>query len=240
MKPVIGVTAPVLDQAERGNEVIPRILLNIRYVRAVRDAGGLPIILPASIRFAANPEEMLDRLDGILFSGGSHQSEHRFLKEKAATLRDTDPERYDYEVTLAQGAYNRRLPIMGICRGHQTLVEALNGRVRSNMELQPDSTVGHHQSLSRAESTHWVETVDDTILGKILGPRAMVNSLHRQAVDKLPEGLRAAAHAADGLIEAVVGEKPFVLGVQFHPEWLYDRRPEFLDFFKIFINQAQK
>jgi putative glutamine amidotransferase len=179
-------------------------------------------------------------VDGILFSGGSHQSEHRFLKEKSATLRDTDPGRYDYEVALAREAYSQRLPIMGICRGHQTLVEALDGRVRSNRDLQPESTVEHHQSLPRVEPVHRVETVDNTVLRMVLGPRAKVNSLHRQAVAELPEGLRAAAHAPDGLIEAVVGDKPFVLGLQFHPEWLYDRRPQFLDFFKIFINQARK
>jgi putative glutamine amidotransferase len=229
-----------MDETRSGTEPVPITLLNAQYARAVSDAGGLPMIIPAHKRIAASPDDLVGKLDGILFSGGSQRSETRFLERRSATLRDTDPERYDFEVALIKEAFGRGLPMMGICRGHQTLVEAFNGKVRSNSELQTDTDVAHHQSLPSVDAVHWIETVDGTLPARVLGPRTKVNSLHRQAVTDLPAMLKAAAYAPDGLIEAVVGEKPFVLGLQFHPEWLYEHRPEFLDLFRTFTTRAKE
>lgn len=239
MKPLIGITAPVSNENKGAEEVIPVAVLNAQYARAVRDAGGVPVILPAHFHFETAPDEILDRLDGLLFSGGNSFSETSFLSQKAQTLRDTDPKRYDFEISLAREANRRNLPMMGICRGHQTLVEAFGGRVEAIETLQPAIEVEHRQAKPRVESAHGIETVDHTVLRSILGPRVRVNSLHRQVVSQVPHGFRAAAHSADGLIEAVVGEKVFVLGLQFHPEWLYDRCPEFLELFALLIEAAK-
>jgi putative glutamine amidotransferase len=135
-------------------------------------------------------------------------------------LRQIDPDRWDYEVELTRLAWEQKVPVLGICRGCQTMAEALDGGQVSI--IIENTMVGgkHYQRGRAAETSHAIETAANSRLRTILGQVAKVNSFHRQFVSQPPTGFSATAFSDDGYIEAIEAENGFIIGVQFHPEWL--------------------
>ena len=129
--------------------------------------------------------------------------------------------------------------MMGICRGHQMIVEALGGKVALPQASPDKKQIPHLQAEPDRQPTHNIEIATDSLLGKALGDRQKVNSFHRQVATIIPEGIRPVAWSEDGFIEAVEAEEPLALGCQFHPEWLYEDRSEFLELFRILIQRAR-
>jgi putative glutamine amidotransferase len=236
--PLIGISCHLAEQSGPLGNNRPFHRLAARYTGAVRDAGGIPVILPAHPEYAAEPSEAISRLDGLLLSGGTCLPPGAFSRNKSPELRETDPRRYDYEADLVREAWRKGVPLMGICRGHQTLVEVLGGELILNIAVQNSAALNHYQELSPESTSHRIAVVAGTILAGCLGFEEKVNSFHRQAVHAPPEGMKAAAVSEDGLIEAVEGKDPFVLGVQFHPEWLYRKQKCFLRIFEEFVSRA--
>jgi putative glutamine amidotransferase len=237
-KPVIGITAHQVEQREPSGWIRTFLRVAAQYAQAVKDAGGRPIVLPTNKDFASHPAELTEVMDGLLLSGGTDLPPGSFTSKLEPTLRETDPQRYDYEVRLVVEAHRKGMPIMGICRGHQTLVEALGGSLTLNLHIEGRAGLNHYQDISPDIPSHDIELTAGTWPAERLGPRIRVNSFHRQAVAEAPDGLTVAAVSEDGVIEAVSSINPFVLGIQFHPEWLYPTRPEFLQLFEAFIEQA--
>lgn len=240
MKPRIGITVHSYEETAREGHREARYAVAARYARAVLDAGGVPLLLPTRPDGAAAAGDVLEGVDGLLFSGGGNLPARIFAGDASPTLRDTNPERYDYEVRLAVAAREDTIPMLGICRGMQTLAEAAGGHLIPNLERLPAYRGRHYQTEPPAARTHGARLEAASILGRALPSALTVNSFHRQAVDVVPDGYHATAFADDGLVEAIEADDGRVLGTQFHPEWLTAVEPGFLAPFAWLVSAAQQ
>lgn len=222
MQPIVAVVADVRDFDNYRWHCTPQFYLDA----AISVAGVLPLIVPAfgeRIDYA----ELLGRVDGVLLSG-SKSNVHPSLYGDAPTA---DHEPYDEArdataMPLIRGALERGVPLFAICRGLQELNVALGGSIAS--EIQRREGVFDHRAPTSDEQderfapAHEVGVRENGCLAGILAAdRIKVNSLHRQAIEKLAPGLSIEAAADDGTVEAVTvdGAKGFVIGVQWHPEY---------------------
>lgn len=236
--PVIGITVHVAEVTAKEGHPEWRFQVGARYAEAVREAGGLPLLVPTHAAASARAADVIAAMDAVLLSGGGSIPGRYFVDNPDPSLRDTNPERYDFEVELVRLAWADRTPLLGICRGHQTIAEALGGTI-----LRDLSRVGaksHYQTEPPTVTTHTVALTGGSALAGWLGAEAAVNSFHRQVVDRPPAGWRTTAVSDDGWTEAIEAEEGFGLGVQFHPEWLTDRHPGFRRVFEEFVLAAKR
>lgn len=222
--PLIGITT-----SRRPNqEGIPLLGAPEAYARALVEAGAAPLLIPLELPAAAF-DEILSRLDGVLLSGGGDIHPQFFGLETDLDLRSVDPDRDRMELHLVETLVQTGLPFLGICRGIQTLNVALGGTLYLDIHTQLPDAIEHdfYHKGPRDYLAHPVRVEANSLLGKITAQAELqVNSLHHQAVHQLAPGLRATAHAPDGLVEAVeLPDHPFGLAVQWHPEWLTGHTP---------------
>ena len=216
--PLIGVSASITigKQPERA-------YLNSAYVAAVQQAGGVPVLLVPQHDPRAQAA-LLERVDGVLLTGGGDIDPAQFGEEPHPTVSDVSPARDGLEIALVQGAMARHLPLLAICRGIQVLNVALGGSLHQDVASSPGTPIAHSQNAPRHEPTHQVKIEARSRLADIVGAHDLdVNSMHHQAIKGLGRGLRPVAFSpADGLIEAAELDDTtqFVLGVQWHPEEL--------------------
>lgn len=220
----------------RGEE---RFEQSAKYARAVRLAGGTPVYLGTHLDYAAPAGGVLASLDGVIFSGGGGNHRSYFESGASPSLRETNPARYDYEAELISYASANKMPVLGICRGFQTLAEVLGGELANDLR-RLDSMVCHSQEEPADVATHDVTISPGTTLHGDLGPRMRVNSLHGQGVTLPPVGFTVSATADDGLIEAFETEGGLAQGTQFHPEWLVDGEAGFLRIFATLVRHARE
>jgi putative glutamine amidotransferase len=222
MRPLIGVTTSEMRRGElatlrrHGEPPHPEMALGLTYLRALERAGGLPVVLPP-VAVEAVPT-LLGRLDGVCLSGGPDLDPAAYGERRHHELGPTEPALDAFELALAREADLRGTPLLGVCRGAQTLNVARGGTLHQHVE--------HHRQTELATvTTHPIGIALHSRVGRIVGcTRLEVNSFHHQAVDVLGSGLRIAARADDGTIEAIEApEHPFLLGVQWHAETLADR-----------------
>ena len=241
MNPLIGIT-PALSTDTLPHGTFERHVLNRAYVDAVVAAGGFPLLLPAQDE--AHAEVLLDAVDGLLLSGGGDVEPSRY---GATTVHPATygvhPLRDAWELALLAGAYARDLPILAICRGIQVVNVGLGGTLVQDVEDQWPGAIQHRQverGLAVDEVGHEVAVVPGTLAEEVFGvARLGVNSYHHQAVRDVAPGLVAAATAPDGVIEAVAAPgKAFVLGVQWHPELMFERHPAHLKPFAGLVEAA--
>jgi putative glutamine amidotransferase len=212
-RPVIGVTT-YLTPATFGVWEEDAALVPAAYVRAVESAGGRPLLVPPSTDAI---DETLDALDGLLFSGGSDLDPELYGQDAHAETNGVVPERDKGELELLQAALERDMPVLAVCRGSQVLNVALGGDLVQHL---PD-VVGDekHKHTPGVFADHDVDVFPGTRVHRILGDRAPVKSHHHQGYGRLGEGLREAARAEDGTLEAVEDpSRRFTLGVLWHPE----------------------
>ena len=235
-KPVIGIT---------GNYGELTCKLAEGYYKSVERAGGVPVIIPplSDTDVIINT---LEHLDGLILSGGADYDPHYAGEEPCPLLGTINEERDLPELFITQLAYNRQLPILGICRGIQTLAMALGGHVCQDISLSPnpspkrEGSINHSQEEERNVATHHVTIEKDSTLYNIyrdsgsplplegVRGRLSVNSFHHQAVDETGPRFRVIARSDDGIIEAMEStEYKSILGVQWHPECLDDGLPIF-------------
>ena len=236
-KPLIGITCG--SSGSDRNTKVPQDRLNCAYSRAVMAAGGLPVILPN----LAEPRvelEILDRLDGLLLSGGADIAPRHYGQQPFNSSVEIDETRDVTEIPLAREAVRRDLPVLGICRGIQTLNVALGGTLVQDLAIQKPTEVRHRQTEPRGTTTHPIEIDTCTRMEAALGAnRVRVNSLHHQALDRIAEELKATAFAPDGIVEGVeIREARFIVAVQFHPEELISESPEARRLFASFVEAA--
>lgn len=237
-KPLIGITCHLAMQPDPSGNTRTFHRLSTQYTMAILAAGGLPILLGTATDYVSPPMDVISELDGLLLSGGTDLPAGSFSDNPRPTLRETDPVRYDYEVELVREAWRCGKPMMGICRGHQTLAEALGGRLILNIMKDNPQSLDHYQREPPSSPSHAITIASDTRLKEWLGEGTPVNSFHRQAVAEPPAGFVVSARSGDHLIEAIESERSFALGLQFHPEWMFQSRPEFLRPFQAFIQEA--
>jgi putative glutamine amidotransferase len=212
-KPVIGITT-YLTPARFGAWEDETALIPAAYVRAIEAAGGRPLLVPPS---TDGIDETLDRLDGLLFSGGSDLDPELYGQEAHPETNEIVPERDRAEIALLRAALERDMPVLAVCRGSQVLNVVLGGDLVQHL---PD-VVGDekHKHTPGQFADHEVELEPGTRVQEILGDHAPVKSHHHQGYGKLGSGLRESARAEDGTVEAVEDpERRFAIGVLWHPE----------------------
>jgi putative glutamine amidotransferase len=212
-RPVIGITT-YLTLARFGVWEDDAALIPAAYVRAVEAAGGRALLVPPSME---GIDETLGALDGLLFSGGSDLDPEIYGQQAHAETDGVVPERDRAELALLQAALERDMPVLAVCRGSQVLNVACGGDLVQHL---PD-VVGDekHKHTPGVFADHDVDLVSGTRVQQILGDHAPVKSHHHQGYGQLGEGLREAARADDGTIEALEDpSRRFALGVLWHPE----------------------
>jgi putative glutamine amidotransferase len=215
-KPLIGITTYV-EPASWGHWQLEAALVPYDYVRAVERAGGRAVLVPPD---DDGNEELLDALDGLIFSGGNDLAPESYGAEADPTTTGTNPARDSGELALLTAALERDLPVLAICRGAEVLNVARGGGLVQHL---PD-VVGHegHRAVVGEFSEHTVR-VDPA--SRIESAPGAVKSHHHQGLGRLGDGLREIAWADDGVVEAVEDpEKPFLVGVLWHPEAGEDQR----------------
>ena len=165
---------------------------------------------------------VLGRIDALVLSGGADINPLFMDEAPVQGLHGINPERDDYELLLTRLAFDRQIPILGICRGIQTLTLALGGSMFQDIYSTPDGKrlLKHSQDAPRNTLTHFVNIEKSSLLAQICkAEKIAVNSFHHHAISSPGEHLKISAYATDGVIEAVESSefKP-VLGVQWHPE----------------------
>ena len=214
MRPVIGITTYVTP-ARWSHWELEASLIPQDYVRAVEQAGGRPLLVPPS---EEGVEETLDAMDGLVFSGGSDLDPEHYGAEAHPETLGIQPERDRAELGLLRAALERDMPVLGVCRGSQVLNVARGGDLHQHLP-EIVGHEGHKHNPPGAFTDHDVAIEPQTKLAGILGERHVVKSHHHQGLDRVGEGLRVAAHAEDGSIEAVEDpRRRFALGVLWHPE----------------------
>lgn len=225
-QPVIGLTGNFADGDARLCE---------QYYMSVVRAGGTPVIIPP----VADKDVIintLDKIDGLVLTGGGDINPLWAGEEPSPRLHGINHMRDKAELLTVRLAYNRQIPMLGICRGIQTLVTALDGEVDQDIAesfaaahgagraaaAAGHSLIKHSQDADRSEPTHTVRISRESVLYSLYKTETLaVNSIHHQAVRASGRRFSVSAKAPDGVIEAIESSefKPFI-GVQWHPEWL--------------------
>ncbi len=217
-KPVVGITA-YLTTAAWGAWSMESALVPANYVSAVAAAGGAPLIVPTE----ADVDATLDLVDGLVFSGGSDLDPSLYGAAAHEKTGGVVRQRDDFELRLMRAALERDVPLLAICRGSQVLNVARGG----DLEQHVPDRVGHedHLAMPGVFSEHGVEVLPETRLAEVFsGSRGDVKSHHHQGFGDLGSGLREAARAPDGTLEAIEDpSRRFAVGVLWHPEAGEDR-----------------
>ena len=230
-KPVIGLSGNFVDGETR---------LADRYYKSVVAAGGVPVIIPplADRHVIINT---LERIDGLILTGGGDINPLWAGEEPSPHLHAINGERDKAELLTTVLAYNRHIPMLGICRGIQTLAVALGGKVDQDIKesyvarhkaagltaAAGHILIKHSQDAGRDVPTHTVNIDRQSVLYTLYNTTTIaVNSMHHQALRSAGKRFKVCATAPDGVIEAIESsEYRHVMGVQWHPEWLEDSGP---------------
>ena len=223
-QPVIGIT---------GNYGELTCKLSEGYYKSIQRAGGVPVIIPP-LSDTDSIINTLEHIDGLLLSGGGDYNPLFTGEDPSPKLGGINNERDLPELLITQLAYNRQIPMLGICRGIQTLAIALGGKVKQ--DISDICKVKHSQDADRSEPTHSVAIEEDSILYTLYNNKTIyVNSFHHQAVEDGGKRFRVVGRSADGIIEAIESsEFKSIMGVQWHPECMSEGLP----IFEWFVNEA--
>jgi len=226
--PLIGITTPVCRQTNT-------CCLRANYVKAVRMAGGVPILLPPE---ETDCQPLLERLEGLIFTGGGDIEPSAYNGVQHPTIYNVDSERDLFELNLAKLALAAEKPVLGICRGLEILVVASGGSLVAHLPDEFGEKIDHRQA-ELTPSEHLVYITPHSRLAAIADDTEVrVFSWHHQAVSLVPLGWRVAARACDGVVEALEHEHhPWALGLQWHPE-LSLQDPSQQQIFNSFVNAA--
>lgn len=242
MKPVIGVT-PDFNAGDRedmgGRE--PTYFLRARYARAIEDLGGVPLILPLAADQRVR-RQLLKGLDGLLLTGSGPDLPPRLYGERQRyRYKLMSRPRYDFELGMARLAADEGLPMLGICGGMQAINVALGGSLVQDIAAQRAAALAHRAAGPATRLSHPVQVSPRSLLRRIVRQAQIrVNSSHHQSVNRLAPSLAVSAVAPDGIIEAIEAPRhPFLLGVQWHPEFLYDRNDVHRRLFLAFLKAAR-
>jgi putative glutamine amidotransferase len=232
-RPVIGVTLG--DGDRKGYHAMRE-----DYVRSVEAAGAVPLVLPTQEPGAA--EAILDRLDGLVLSGGIDVDPALYGCAPHPKLGRVDRARDEFEIALTRLALQRDLPLFAICRGQQLLNVATGGTLVQDIPSVVAGAVAHDAPGRRTRRSHAVEVAPGSRLAEILGPGPLlVNSFHHQSIDRLGLGLEVTGRSpGDGVIEAVeMKGRSFVVGVQWHPESFWNETVSFKALFEAHVEACR-
>lgn len=199
--------------------------INEAYANAIKNCGG-------ELRMFETTEEIdaaIDQADGVLLPGGVDVNPGLYGEERRVETQPPHNERDRFEMYLLERAIEKRIPILGICRGLQVINVKQGGTLYQDIEKEMPGSIRHDwhhdeegKAISRSQLTHSVSIQEGSEVHAILQQgKVEVNSLHHQGIKDLGKGLVASGHSLDGLIEAIeMPDYPYLIGVQWHPEEL--------------------
>lgn len=237
-RPLIGLTG-YRNLSEQG---YARFSVSEAYTSSLVNAGAIPLMIPSGLS-DHDVNELLNRLDGLVFTGGGDISPSAYGQPAHPSVNGTDLDRDQLEFMLVTQAIQRNLPFLGICRGLQVINVALGGDLYADILEQHPGALKHSffPDFPREYLAHNVEIVQQSLIAGILGVAGVeVNSLHHQGIRNIAAGLRATALAPDGIIEAIeLPGHPFGLAVQWHPENLQEHL-SMREIFKSLVDASTK
>lgn len=210
------------------------------YIKAVEDSGGIPIIIPCVIdpslycRYTAI-------CDGFLFCGGDDITPWLFGEELVTAHGKTDTKTDIFHLSFMDYVLTAKLPLLAICRGMQILNVVLGGSIYQDISLRSELSINHMQlSENRTDVSHRVMFSKNSMLYNICGDCEITNSFHHQCIKTLGKDLRISGISSDGVIEALESVvHPFVVGVQWHPECMYQSYPSMKKLWHNFIKNSK-
>jgi len=234
MQPLIVLT-PGYDFHKGPSRTEYMVRVNRAYAEAVRNAGGVPVLMAWE-----EEGDLLEHADGVLFTGGEDLDPALYGEEKFNDTVGICALRDRVELAFAKACFAKRIPILGICRGIQTLNVALGGSLWQDIPGQNPDALPHSGGVTHEvtlKAGHW--------LADLYGNRTQVNSYHHQAVKTPGEGLIPVAWSPDGYIEAVEHETWPLFATQWHPERMTgcSKKPDLPDsapLFERFVRQCGK
>lgn len=237
--PIIGLTTRNTNIPKPN---FPLISTPKSYTEALIRAGALPVLIPLNLPASQN-RALLERLDGIIFTGGGDLHPDRYGGQPHPKVGNVDEQRDQFELDLFESARQAEIPFLGICRGFQTINVALGGTLYEDIADQHPGALTHdcYPDYPSSHIAHTVSITSGSLLANIVGSTELpVNSLHHQGVKNLAPELEPLAWAPDGLLEAYrLPDHPlFGLAVQWHPEWLPEAEPQ-QAIFSAFIQAAE-
>lgn len=227
-KPLIGITCKLIEDH---GDLYYRLDRN--YVESIEKAGGVPVIMPF-FETRKEASSFLDRLDGVLFTGGADLHPSRWgEKKKHPKANLLVPEKEESDLLAAREALERDLPVLGICLGMQEINVASGGSLHQHIYDLPD--VRKHSG----GAMHGLELRGASRMSDAVEKILTVNSYHHQAVKDPGKGMRITALSPDGIVEGIESDlHRWVVGVQWHPERISDR-PEQMRLFKAFVSECR-
>jgi putative glutamine amidotransferase len=243
-RPLIGVTTSevrptvLAHPRPESDPARPEMALGMAYMRALEGSGALPVVIPPMESDAIEP--LCERFHGICLSGGPDIDPIAYREQAHPKLGPTWEELDRLELELARRADATGVPLLGICRGAQTINVARGGTLYQHLPATEAAGVEHRQSAPGESVSHPVEIEPGTRLAGIVGTAPLeVNSFHHQAVHELGRDLIVSARSSDGVVEAIEAtDHPFLIGVQWHAEFLVGREPE-ASLFAAFVEAAR-
>jgi len=233
-KPVIGVTTSFEDKTNLHNQNV-----NPFYIEAVKKAGGEPRILDFLMPLNRIPA-LLEELDGVLLIGGGDYEPSLYGAQRDPLCGESCPVKDNFELELTRKAAEMGVPVLGVCRGLQTINIAFGGTMHQHV---PNVTGIQHQQKAGNVFWHDVNIVPGTRTARLIGRDVIAtNSYHHQAADKIGEGLVVGAWSRDGIVESLES-KPgatWIFGTQWHPERTVGKDPYSLRYFEALIAEASK
>ncbi|MGI5989008.1 MAG: gamma-glutamyl-gamma-aminobutyrate hydrolase family protein [Lachnospiraceae bacterium] len=232
-KPVIGVM-PLIDEQKSSIWMLPE------YLDLIREAGGIPLVLPITLS-AEDYREIRGGLNGFLFTGGQDVNPALYGEEKKDGCGELCPERDKLEEMVFEDAWGRDIPILGICRGIQFINVMRGGTLYQDLSLEHPSGCCHNMSSPYDRPCHRVKIQKNSPLFELWKREEKpVNSIHHQAIRDIGADLSCMAVSEDGLTEAVYApDKRFVWAVQWHPEYSFQKDEDQLSLARYFIEACQ-
>lgn len=245
MQPLIGVTSYFVSDREldktrcRGRNGQDMLMSTMDYLRCVKDAGGIPLAIPV-INDEKYISELVESLDGILFTGGPDIYPYLYGKSIEKGLGKTVIERDEFEIKLLRKALEMDKPVLGICRGFQLINVFFGGTIYQDI-YRADITKLEHVGLMlpKYSKCHKITIKEGSRLYEAFEEKNLdVNSLHHQAIDMLGEGLIETAWSEDGIIEGIEHDGyTCLIGVQWHPEMMAQVYSKHKNIFQLFVNK---
>jgi putative glutamine amidotransferase len=234
MRPVIGITCTSTgsDNSSHG--------IGVTYISSVEHASGTPILLPL-IQSDSCIEDFLGLMDGLLLSGGVDVDPFLYGEESQPKMGTINVDKDRVEMILASRALEMDMPILAICRGIQMLNVAAGGTLYQDMSMISNAVLKHRQDAPRWYGTHTIHVQEGSRLMDILGHSTVrVNTFHHQAVKDTAPGFVVSAVTSDGVIEGIESTRhTFAVGVQCHPEGMWQNNPTIANLFVAFVKAAK-
>jgi putative glutamine amidotransferase len=235
---LIGI--PTFHDTSLPDKLPARFGMSRPYITALEAVGAAPILLPLALG-ADTLRSIFDRLDGLFLAGGGDLNPECYGAECYTKTEGIDTLRDDTELLMAKWAMDKNMPVLGVCRGSQTMNVAAGGSLIQDVNDLVPNAIRHqyYPEKPRDYVAHEIDTISGTRLHAILGEHGHVNSFHHQAVQVIAPGFTRCAVAPDGVIEAIEdASMRYMIGVQWHPESLISTDPAMYRLFETFVQAA--